>query len=78
MAGLVNVGNADIYGALLLGSTATDSINNNGFVTGGVSNDFNVDFPDVILPQTSWLPATPLLVPLLIDGVLWYSHKAMN
>ena len=69
--GLVNVGNADIYGSLLLGPTATDSINNNGFVTGGVSNDFNVDFPDVILPQTSWLPVTPLLLPLLIDGVLY-------
>ena len=71
VAGLVNVGNADIYGSLLLGSTATDSINNNGFVTGGVTNDFNVDFPDVILPQTTWLPATPLLLPALIDGVLY-------
>src|SRR5579859_962085 len=31
VAGLVNVGSADVYGSLLLGPTATDSIKNNGF-----------------------------------------------
>jgi len=71
VAGLVNVGNADIYGSLLLGPTATDSINNNGLVTGGVTNDFNVDFPDVVLPQTAWLPVSPLLLPALINGTLY-------
>ncbi len=68
VAGVVNVGNADIYGSLLLGPGATDTINNNGFVTGGVSNDFNIDFPDVILPDASWLPAVALALPLSIDG----------
>jgi hypothetical protein len=54
--GLVNVANANINGQLLLGPTATDSISGNGQVTGGVTNDFNFEFEDVVMPQTNWLP----------------------
>jgi len=49
--GIVNVGNADVNGAVLLGPVATDSISKNGIVTGGVRNDFNFEFEDVVLPS---------------------------
>jgi hypothetical protein len=67
MAGVVNVANANIQGSVLLGPGAADTVKPNGTVTGGVINDFNFDFPDVILPQTSWLPA--MTTNLTIDGV---------
>jgi hypothetical protein len=54
--GLVNVANSAINGQLLLGPTATDSISSNGQVTGGVTNDFNYEFEDVVMPSTNWLP----------------------
>ena len=68
ITGIVNVGNANISGNLSLGPTATDSIQHNGYVLGGVLKDFNVEFEDVVLPQTSWLPAMPLATPLSING----------
>jgi len=55
ISGLVNVGNGDVNGSVLLGPTATDSISKNGVVTGGVSNDFNVDFESVVVPSATWL-----------------------
>jgi len=55
--GIINVANGDVKGTVLLGPTATDSVSANGVITGGVSNDFNVEMPDVVLPQTNWLPA---------------------
>ena len=69
IAGIVNVGNANINGAVFLGPTANDSINAQGYVSGGVFQDFNVEFEDVVLPQTSWLPAVPLVVPSVINGI---------
>ena len=69
-AGLVNVGNADVNGAVLLGPNAANTIpKNNGYITGGVSYDFNLDFADVVLPQTGWFLAVP--VPQIIDGVVY-------
>lgn len=56
IGGIVNVGNGNVNGSVLLGPTATDSIGKNGYVSGGVSNDFNVTFQDVVLPSTTWLP----------------------
>jgi hypothetical protein len=69
IAGIVNVGNANVSGSLSLGPTATDSISKNGFVQGGVSQDFNVEFEDVVMPQTSWVPALALKTPSVINGV---------
>ena len=69
LSGIVDVGNANINGTVYLGPTATDQIKNNGTVTGGTENDFNFNFPDVVLPQTIWQPAVP--VPRVIDGVLY-------
>jgi len=65
------VGNANVSGSLSLGPTATDSISKNGFVQGGVSQDFNVEFEDVVLPQnsSSWVPAVPLASPTVINGI---------
>ena len=61
--GLVNVANGNINGTLYLGPTATDTIGSNGAVTGGVSNDFNLEFEDVIVPTaTWWTPATTNVV----------------
>jgi hypothetical protein len=56
IAGIVNVGNGNVNGSVLLGPSATDTISKNGFVSGGVSNDFNVTFEDVVLPSSTWLP----------------------
>src|SRR5579859_5888646 len=71
--GLVNVGNSTINGQLLLGPTASDAVLKNGTVTGGVYNDFNVEFEDVVLPTTTWLPPSPLQYPAVpvteSDGV---------
>src|SRR5438270_5282500 len=69
MYGVVNVGNANVQGSVLLGPSATDTVKVNGTVTGGVYNDFNFDFPDVLLPQTSWLPVGATNV--TIDGVAY-------
>ncbi|MDW8309499.1 MAG: hypothetical protein RMK20_09015, partial [Verrucomicrobiales bacterium] len=52
----INIGNANIKGVARTGPNGTVSIGPNGYVTGGVYNDFNVVFPDVVLPTTSWLP----------------------
>jgi hypothetical protein len=71
IAGIVNVGNADVNGSVSIGPTGSDSIGANGFVTGGVSQDFNVEFEDVVLPQNtaSWPQAGPLAVPLVINTI---------
>lgn len=55
--GFVSVGNADIAGNLYLGTNADFSVNRNGSVSGKVYHDFNVDFPDVVIPNppTGWL-----------------------
>jgi hypothetical protein len=52
----INVGNANIKGVARTGPNGTVSVGPNGYVTGGIYNDFNVVFPDVVLPSTSWLP----------------------
>lgn len=77
----LNVGNANIKGHVSTGpGKRTISIGPNGsvgdkaWVEGGSkgikdgwsSTDFNVVFPDVILPDTTWLPLTP--GPYLVDG----------
>lgn len=69
LSGVVNVGNANINGSVLLGPNASDSIKNNGVITGGVSNDFNVNFPDVILP--SGTPTAAMAVSQTIGTVTY-------
>jgi hypothetical protein len=56
--GIVNVGNGNVNGKVYLGPTATNSISQNGIVTGGVANDFNVEFEQVVLPAgtSGWVP----------------------
>jgi hypothetical protein len=56
--GIINVANGDVKGTVYLGPTATNQLSKNGTITGGVSNDFNVEFERVVLPQgtSSWLP----------------------
>jgi hypothetical protein len=67
---LVNVGNADIYGAVSTGPGGTNSVNSNGAVgdlawhaagnpgiqPGYSTDDMNVDFPDRLAPFTVGLP----------------------
>ena len=69
IGGLINVGNANVNGTLYLGPTASDNMGANGYISGGVSNDFNVEFEDVIVPQTNWVSAVPLSTPLTTNGV---------
>jgi len=57
--GTLDIGGHTISGDAYLGPTATFS--GNGTVTGQTYHDFNSDFPDVVVPNTSgWLNA-PLL-----------------
>jgi hypothetical protein len=67
VGGIVNVGNASINGSVLLGPTAAETINN-GSVSGGIFSDFNFEFEDVVLPNTTWVPAVQLATPLTING----------
>jgi hypothetical protein len=68
MYGVIDVGNADVHGTVLLGPSATGDLPGpNGTISGGVSQDFNFEFPEVVLPATSWLPQTPNTE--TVDGV---------
>jgi Tfp pilus assembly protein PilX len=67
IGGIVNVGNATVNGSVLLGPTASETMNN-GLITGGVTNDFNVEFPDVVLPTGNPPPAVQLAIPVVTNG----------
>jgi hypothetical protein len=54
--GPVDFGNHSIAGNLYLGPNATSSVTA-GQVSGTIYNNYNVSFPDVVLPTTTWLPA---------------------
>ena len=71
VAGIVNVGNANINGSVLLGANAANTIKNNGYVSGGVTNDFNYVFPDVVIPPGAFSWLTPSLVSQVIGGVTY-------
>ncbi len=55
--GPVSIGNHSIAGNLYLGPTASSSVTA-GQVSGTIFTNYNVDFPDVVLPTTTWLPAS--------------------
>ncbi len=57
--GIINVANGDVHGSVYRGPTATNELGKNGTITGGISNDFNVEFESVVLPDgyATWLPA---------------------
>ncbi|HEV2393409.1 MAG TPA: hypothetical protein VG146_13740 [Verrucomicrobiae bacterium] len=67
--GIINVNNGNVNGNVYLSPTGTNSISKNGTITGDVYYNFNADFGDVALPQTTWLPLAPLGVPSVINGV---------
>ncbi len=69
--GPVNFGNHTIDGSLSLGPDVTSSTVTSGQVTGQIYTDFNVSFPDVTLPQTTWLTSPTKLV----NGVLSYDFS---
>ncbi len=70
VGGIINIGNGNINGDVLLGPTASDSINSQGTVSGSISNDFNVEFEDVVFPEmATWVPALPRNT--TIDGVTY-------
>jgi len=54
--GIVNIGQHTIDGNLYLGPTASYASGTNQ-VTGQIYSDYNVQFPDAVLPAVSWLPA---------------------
>ena len=59
--GPVSFGNHNIAGSLFLGPTATTTVSS-GQVSGQIYNDFNVSFPDVVLPTTTWLPISTTML----------------
>ena len=54
--GPVTIGNHSIAGNLYLGPNVSSSVTA-GQVSGSIYTNYNVDFPDVVLPTTTWLPA---------------------
>ena len=52
----IEVGNATIHGKAKTGPNGTVAVGKNGQVTGGISDDFNVDFPSVAVPIATWMP----------------------
>jgi hypothetical protein len=68
--GPVSLGNHTIAGNLYLGPTAQYN-SGAGQISGTIFNDLNIDYPDVVLPATTFLPA--LANPLTIGGVT-YNH----
>lgn len=53
----IDVGNANIKGKAKTGPGGTVAVGKNGYVSGGISDDFNVVFPPVKLPSTTWFLA---------------------
>jgi hypothetical protein len=80
ISGVVNIGNADVHGDVYLGPAASDTVGKNGSVTGTTYHDFNVDFPDVLLPvpTTVWVPTIPLLIPAVINGQIYNYNFAVS
>ncbi len=60
--GPVNFGNHNIAGSLYLGPGVTTYVVTPGQVSGSIYTDFNVSFPDVVLPDTTWQAATGMTV----------------
>jgi len=50
----INVGNANIWGKAKTGPNGTVAVGPGGYVTGGIADDFDVTFPPVRLPSTTW------------------------
>jgi hypothetical protein len=65
----VNVGNANIKGKAKTGPNGSVAVGPNGYVTGGVDDDFNVKFPDAVLPTANWIPVPNLNV--TVDGTTY-------
>ena len=76
--GIVNVGNDIVNGCVLLGPTASASpLKASGVITGGVTNDLNIEIPDVVLPTATPLPVSPLATPVVTNGVS-YDYAFFN
>ena len=59
--GPVDLGNHNIAGSLFLGPSAASTVSSSQ-VSGQIHTDFNVSFPDAVLPSTAWLPAPTAIV----------------
>ncbi len=67
--GPVDFGNHNITGSLFLGPSAFSTVPASQ-VSGSINTDFNISFPDVVLPTTSWLPmATTTVGGITILGI---------
>jgi hypothetical protein len=62
----VGVGSAQIKGKVRTGTNGSVSVGPNGYVTGGIDDDFNVKFPSATQPDTTWLPVATRT--LALDG----------
>jgi len=79
VSGVIDVGNANINGNVLLGSGASlPVVGSKGGVTGTTIYDFNPDFIDVVLPTTTWVQAYSLALPLSINGLIYDYYFATS
>lgn len=77
--GVIDVGNANIYGDLLTGPAGRYSIGKNGVLSGEYVNDFNVEYADVKDPVNlaSFLGATTNMMNQTVtntEGVVKYAY----
>ena len=76
--GIVNVGNDTVNGSVLLGPTASAAaLKASGVISGGVTNDLNIEISDVVLPTGNPLPVSPLATPIVTNGVS-YDYAFFN
>ena len=65
----IDVGNAKIHGKAKTGPKGTVTVGPDGYVTGAIDDDFNVKFPNVTMPDGTWLPVPNTSV--TVDGTTY-------
>jgi hypothetical protein len=68
LAGVAELGGADINGGLSLGPNAAYVLTNYGAILGGVQTNLNYAFPEVVMPLTPWL--APITTNLTIAATI--------
>lgn len=71
----LNSGNANIHGKAKTGPNGSVTMGPNGYVTGGIDDDFNVKFPDVVLPTALWVPVSTVSITV---GGITYPNNVLN
>jgi hypothetical protein len=68
----VNIGNASIHGSIATGPNQTVQFGAQGFVTGGITDDMELNFPEVVVPFASGGYYTaPSGVNIVLNGTVY-------